>query len=120
LAAAAAKVGVEPGQAQDMLHHVVEQVASGGSLEGMAEEIAGKLGISPDQVQKFLPSVMGLLQGHADNAEEGVRSVIDGLTANLAGTPFAGLLANFDTDKDGSVADEAVGLVQGLFGVKRS
>jgi hypothetical protein len=111
----AGKLGISTDQAQSTLQSVLEHVSSGQSLEGMAESIAGRVGLDPSQVQQFLPNVMGLLQGHADNAEEGVQNALGGLMSSLQGSPIGGLLSGLDGNGDGSIADEAVGLVKGLF-----
>ncbi|MEJ0064360.1 MAG: hypothetical protein WDM85_02215 [Caulobacteraceae bacterium] len=60
---AADQAGLDPGQAQDALHGVLEHFTNGGSLEDVAESVAGRCGIAPDQVQAFLPQVLPLLQG---------------------------------------------------------
>jgi hypothetical protein len=111
----AARLGMSPDQAQSALQGVLEHVSAGRPLEGMAENVAGRVGVDPAQVQQFLPSVMGLLQNHADNAGEGVQATLAGLMSSLQGSPFGGLLSGLDANKDGSIADEAIGLVKGLF-----
>ena len=72
---AADRAGISPDQAKDALHGVLEHVSSGQPIEGMVEGVAERAGIDPSQVQQFLPSIMGLLQGHAENATEGVQTV---------------------------------------------
>jgi hypothetical protein len=117
---AAAKAGISPEQAQATLHGVLEQVTGGGSLEGMVEGLAAKAGVDPSNVQAFLPSIMGLLRGHADNAEEGVQAALGGLLGSLQNSPAGGLLSGLDANHDGSLVDDAMGLVKGLFGKKDS
>ena len=112
---AAGRAGVDPAQAQTILQGILEHVNGGGDIAGMAEGIAGKAGVDPAQVQLFLPFVMGLLQGHSENASEGVQGVLSGLLGSLQGFPLGGMLAGFDAKKDGSIADEAIGLAKGLF-----
>src|SRR5258706_160341 len=112
---AAAKAGLDPSQAQAALQGVLEHVDANGSTEGLIEGVAAKAGLSPSLVQAFLPSVLGLLQGHAANASEGVQG---GIIGSIENTSAGSLLSGFDANKDGSVADEAVGLVKGLFGKK--
>lgn len=51
----------------------------------MATSVAAKVGLSPDQVQAFLPHVMPLLQGHADGAPEGSQGLLGGLMGRLGG-----------------------------------
>jgi len=115
---AAAKVGISPDQAQSALQGVLHHVSAGQPLEGMIEGVAAKAGIEPAQVQRFLPSVMGLLQGHAENATEGVQATLSGLLGSLQGSPVGGLLSGLDANKDGSVVDDALGMMKGLFGGK--
>lgn len=118
LQSAAAKVGISPDQAQSALQGVLQHVSAGQPMEGMVETIAAKAGIDPAQVQQFLPSIMGLLQGHAENATEGVQATVTGLLGSLQGSPIGGLLSGLDANKDGSVVDDALGMVKGLFGGK--
>jgi len=114
----AGKVGISPDQAQAAIQGVLQHVSSGDSMEGLVESVAAKAGLDPAQVQQFLPSVMGLLQGHADNASEGVQATLGGIMGSLQNSPMGGLLSGLDANKDGSVVDEAMGLVKGLFGGK--
>jgi hypothetical protein len=98
LGQAAGQAGLSPGQAQDALHGVLEHFTNGGSLEQVAEAVAGRAGISQDQVQAFLPQVLPLLQAHSENANEGVQSVLGGVINSM--TSSGGL----------------AGLAKGLFG----
>lgn len=116
---AAGKAGVSPDQAQALLAGVLEHVSAGQPMEGVIGGLAARAGVDPAQVEQFLPSVMGLLQDHRENAPEGVQTTLSGLMGALQGSPVAGLLAGLDANKDGSVVDDAVGLVKGLFGGKR-
>lgn len=116
----AAKVGMTPDQAQTALQGVLQHVSAGDPMEGMVEGVAAKAGVDATTVQQFLPNVMGLLQGHAANATEGVQATLGGLMGSLQNSPFGGLLSGLDANKDGSVVDEALGMVKGLFGGKGS
>jgi hypothetical protein len=116
----AAKLGISSDQAQSALQGVLSHVSSGEASEGMVEQVAAKAGIDPAQVQQFLPQVMGLLQGHAENASEGVQTTLTGLLGSLQNSPIGGLLSGLDANKDGSIVDEAMGMVKGLFGGKPS
>lgn len=98
-----------------MLQGVLEHVSAGAPLEGMAETVAGRAGVDPGIVQQFLPQVMGLLQGHSENASAGVQGVLGSLMGSLQGGGFAALLSGLDANQNGSIADEAVGLAEGLF-----
>jgi hypothetical protein len=115
---AAAKVGINPEQAQSALQGVLQHVSAGQPIEEMVESVAAKAGIDQAQVQQFLPSIMGLLQGHAENASEGVQATLSGLMGSLQSSPIGGLLSGLDANKDGSVVDDALGMVKGLFGGK--
>ncbi|MEP6968023.1 MAG: hypothetical protein ABI906_08065 [Pseudomonadota bacterium] len=97
----ASKVGVSPDQAQTMLHGVLDHVEAGGALESTAETVAAKAGIDPGLVQQFLPSVLPLLQGHAENASEGVQGVLGRMIGSVGG------------------AEGLLGLAKGLFGQHR-
>jgi hypothetical protein len=116
----AGKVGITPDQAQSALQSVLQQVSAGQSLDGMVENVAAKVGLDPAQVQQFLPSIMGLLQGHAENATDGVQTTLTSIMGSLQSSPIGGLLSGLDANKDGSVVDEALGMVKGLFGGKTS
>ena len=88
---AANQAGLDPNQAQNALHGVLEHFGGGGSLEGVAEAVAAKAGISQVQVQAFLPQVLPLLQGHAANANEGLQGVLGGLINSVSGGGLGGL-----------------------------
>ena len=85
--------GLDPSQAQDALHGLLEHFDGGGSLDGLAESVAAKAGISQDQVQAFLPQVLPLLQGHAENADEGLQSVLGGIMNSMSAAGGVGGLA---------------------------
>ncbi len=103
------QIGLSPDQAQGALQGVIEHVTAGQPLEGLVEAVAAKTGIDPDQVQQLLPSVMGLLQGHAENASEGVQGMLGGLMGSLQNSPAAGLLGP-------AGGGDAVSAVEGLVG----
>jgi hypothetical protein len=117
---AAGKIGISPDQAQSALQGVLEHVSAGNATEGMVENVAAKAGLDPTQVAQFLPSVLGLLQGHSANASEGVQTTLSSLMGSLQNLPLGGLLSGLDANKDGSLVDDAMGLVKGLFGGKHS
>jgi len=108
----ASRIGLNPDQAQVALQGVIEHVTAGQPLEGMVEGVAAKTGVAPDLVQQLLPNVMGLLQGHAENAEEGVQGMLGGLMESLHGSPAAGLLQQ----AEGKSGSGLQGLIGGLFG----
>ena len=108
----AEKIGMSPDQAQDALHGVIDHVTAGNPLEGMVEGVAAKVGVQPDQVQQLLPNVMGLLQGHAENANEGVQGMLGGLMGSLQNSPAASLFGH----NEGDAGSALQGLVGGLFG----
>jgi hypothetical protein len=107
---AAAKAGMDPEEAQATLQGVIEHVTQNGSTEQMIETVAARTGVDPSKIKSFLPNVTGLLQGHADAAPEGVRSMLSGIIVSLT--------SGLDKNKDGSIADEAVEFAKGLFGRK--
>src|SRR6516164_5502003 len=83
----AERIGMSPDQAQGALQGVIEHVTAGQPLEGMVEGVAAKAGVAPAQVEQFLPNVMGLLQGHAENASEGMQGMLGGLMGSLQNSP---------------------------------
>jgi hypothetical protein len=113
----AEKIGLSPDQAQGALQGVIEHVSAGNPLEGMVEGVASKIGIDPAQVQQLLPNVMPLLQGHADNASEGVQGMLGGLLGSLQNSPMAGLLGHGGGEGDAGSALQ--GLVGGFLGGKQ-
>ncbi len=106
---AASRVGIDPDQAESILHGVLEHVTGTGSAEGVAEAVAAKVGISPDQVQAFLPQIMPLLEGHSENAQAAVQGVLGGITQSLGG--FLGQSGSAESASGG-----LLGLAKGLFG----
>lgn len=112
----AERIGLSPDQAQGALQGVIEHVTAGHRLDGMVEGVAAKTGIDPDQVQQLLPNVMGLLQGHAENANEGVQGMLGGLLGSLQNSPMASLLGHNAAEGEGGAASALQGLVGGLLG----
>jgi hypothetical protein len=108
----AAKIGMSPDQAQGALQGVIEHVTAGQPMEGMVDGVAAKVGAQPEQVQQLLPNVMGLLQGHAQNADEGVQGMLGGLMGELQHSPAAGMLGH----DEGQASSGLSGLIGGLFG----
>ncbi|MEP6967812.1 MAG: hypothetical protein ABI906_07005, partial [Pseudomonadota bacterium] len=64
-------------------------------------------GIDPGLVQRFLPSVLPLLQGHAENASEGVQGLLGRMIGSVGG------------ESGGGGAEGLLGLAKGLFGQHR-
>lgn len=81
----AGQAGLDPDQAHDAMHGIIEHVCSGGSVEEAADAVAGRFGISPDQVQALLPQVLPLLQGHAACADGEQQAGLGGLIGRLGG-----------------------------------
>jgi hypothetical protein len=106
------RIGMSPDQAQGALQGVIEHVTAGQPLEGMVEGVAARTGVSPDLVQQLLPNVMGLLQGHSENASEGVQGMLGGLMESLHSSPAASLLEQGEGQAGGGLS----GLIGGLFG----
>lgn len=83
---AAAQAGLEPDQAHEAMQGVVEHVSNGGSVEEAAAAVAGRVGVSPEQVQALLPQILPLLQGHAAAAPDGeTQGMLGGLIGRLGG-----------------------------------
>jgi hypothetical protein len=119
LQSAAAKAGIDPAQATTALQGMLEHMSANGAPTADAVgAVAAKAGLDPAQVAAFLPSIIGLLNGHAQNANEGVQSVLGGLIGSMQNVPPGSLLSGFDANKDGSLVDDAMGLVTGLFSHK--
>jgi hypothetical protein len=55
---------------------------------------------------------MGLLQGHAENASEGVQGVLGGLMGSLQNSPAASMLGQVEKQGGSGLG----GLIGGLFG----
>jgi hypothetical protein len=108
----AQRIGLSPDQAQGALQGVIEHITAGQPLEGMVEGVAAKTGVAPDQVQQLLPNVMGLLQGHSENASEGVQGMLGGLMESLHSSPAANLFEQ----GEGQAGPGLSGLIGGLFG----
>jgi hypothetical protein len=81
---AADQAGLDPDQAHDAMHGIVEHMTQGGAAEEVASVVAAKVGVSPDQVQALLPQVLPLLQGHAEG-EAGEAGGLGGLLGKLGG-----------------------------------
>ncbi len=109
----AGQAGVQPGQAQDMLHGILDHLVSTGGLEGAAEAVAGRVGIEPAQVQQYLPMALALLQSHAQTAPGGAQGELGGLLGSLQSSPFGALLSGGAGDQAGG---GLAGLAKGLFG----
>ena len=86
LTQAADQAGLEPGQAHDAMQGIVEHICGGGAVDEVATVVAGRVGVSPDQVQALLPQVLPLLQGHAAAAADGeTQGMLGGLIDRLGG-----------------------------------
>ena len=109
LSSVAARLGISPDQAQAALHGVLEHTANGGAADGVVAAVAAKAGIDPSVAEQFLPSVMGLLQGHAESTGEGGQDALGGLLGSVGG-----LLGGAGGSGLGGLA----GMASGLFGAK--
>ena len=85
LSQAADQAGLDPGQAHDAMQGIVEHVCSGGAVDEVADVVAARIGVSPEQVQAFLPQVLPLLQGHAADASGETQGELGGLIGRLGG-----------------------------------
>jgi hypothetical protein len=82
---AAGQAGLEPGQAHAAVQGVIEHLSGGGAVEEVANAVAAKVGVSPDQIQALLPQVLPLLQGHAEGASGEAQGFLGGLLGRLGG-----------------------------------
>ena len=82
---AADQAGLEPDQAHAAMQGILEHVGAGGAVDEVATVVAGKVGVSPDQVQALLPQVLPLLQGHAAASGGEAQGVLGGLIGRLSG-----------------------------------
>ncbi len=106
----AAKAGVSPQDAQNILGGALQHTADGGGIEGMVASVAGKAGVDPGLVQQLLPQLLPLLQGHPEGAPGGA---LGGIMGSLGG-----LLGGASTAGGASPAGGLLGLAQSLFGKK--
>ena len=79
---AAQAAGVEPQKAGSILQGILEHFDAGGAPEGMAESVASRFGVSPQQVEALLPQVMPLLEDHAQSTGESAPA-LGGLLGSL-------------------------------------
>lgn len=112
LADTVSKLGIDPAMAQMALSGVLGQLAKGGDVTQIASGVAEASGLDVSQVLALLPGVVSALQGHAGGAGG---DLITSLLGQLQGGQFGDVLAMLDTNKDGSVVDDALNLVKGLF-----
>lgn len=91
LSQAASQAGLDSSKAQEALHGILEHFTNGGSLENVAESVASRCDIAPEQVQAFLPQVLPMLQSHSENASEGVQGMLGGIMNSLSGGGLGGL-----------------------------
>jgi hypothetical protein len=90
LGQAAGQAGLDHGQAQGALHGMMEHLVAGGEVTQIADAVAARVGISPAQVQAFLPMALSLLQGHAQTttdpaAQAGLGGILGPLGGLLGG-----------------------------------
>jgi hypothetical protein len=82
---AADQAGLDPAQAHEATQGIVEHLCSGGGVEEVADVVAAKVGVSPDQVQALLPQILPLLQGHAAGASGEAQGLLGGVIGRLGG-----------------------------------
>lgn len=112
LAETIGKLGIDPAMAQTALSGVLGQLSQGGDITQIASGVAESAGLDVSQVMALLPGLVSALQGHAGGAGG---DLITSLLGQLQGGQFGDVLAMLDTNKDGSVVDDALNLVKGLF-----
>lgn len=110
VAEAVGKLGIDPAMAQNALGGVLSQLSQGQDVSQIASGVAEATGLDVSQILALLPGVVSALQGH-----EGGGDLVTGLLSKLQGGQFGDVLAMLDTNKDGSVVDDALNLVKGLF-----
>jgi len=107
---AAGQAGIDPSAAQGIVQGVLAHAADGGAPEDIVESVAAKAGIDPSIVQQFLPQVLPLLQGHADNAAEGSQGALGELMGSVGGLLGGG--------ESGGGLGGLMGLASGFLGRK--
>jgi hypothetical protein len=112
LAETIGKLGIDPAMAQTALSGVLGQLSQGGDITQIASGVAESAGLEVSQLMALLPGLVSALQGHAGGAGG---DLITSLLGQLQGGQFGDVLAMLDTNKDGSVVDDALNLVKGLF-----
>ena len=112
LAETIGKLGIDPAMAQTALSGVLGQLSQGGDITQIASGVAESAGLEVSQLMALLPGLVSALQGHAGGAGG---DLITSLLGQLPGGQFGDVLAMLDTNKDGSVVDDALNLVKGLF-----
>lgn len=113
LAETIGKMGIDPAMAETALNGVLSQLSQGRDVSQIAAGVAETSGLDVSQVLALLPGVVTALQGH-----EGGGDLVAGLLGKLQGGQFGDVLAMLDANKDGSVVDDALNLVKGLFSRK--
>jgi hypothetical protein len=117
LGALAEKLGLSPDQTHQVAASAAQHVDAGTSdAAELAQKVAQSTGLDAGAITSMLPGLLGGLQSHAGGLGEAAQNAINGLVGN--NSMLKGLLAGLDKDKDGSVVDDAVDLVKGLFGDK--
>ena len=111
LAETISKLGIDPGMAQTALSGVLSQLSQGQDVAQIASGVAKASGLDVSQILALLPGVVAALQSHPGGGD-----IVTGLLGKLQGGQFGDVLAMLDTNKDGSVVDDALNLVKGLFG----
>jgi hypothetical protein len=114
--AAATRAGVAPAEAGAILQGLLDHANAGAGVEGLVQQVADRSSVAPDKVRQFLPMVTGLLQGQPENGLQ--QGALGGLLAQLQSSPAAGLLGGLNLGQGAGLAEEAMGLVKGLFGGK--
>jgi hypothetical protein len=112
LAETIGNLGIDPAMAQAALGGVLSQLSQGQDVSKIAASVAESSGLDVSQILALLPGVVAALQGHAGGAGG---DIVTGLLSKLQGGQFGDVLAMLDTNKDGSVVDDALNLVKGLF-----
>lgn len=113
LASLAEKLGAPSDMVARIAHAAASHAqADDADIEQLASRVAGSTGFDLAQIQGMLPMLLTGMRDHAGAIEGALGGVLG------KGSSLAAMLSSLDADKDGSLVDDAMGLVGGLFGKK--
>lgn len=106
------RLGIDPALAQSALGALLTQASQGKDITQIASGLAQTSGLDASHLLALLPGIVASLQGQAGGAGG---ALVTQLLGQLQGGQFGDVLAMLDTNKDGSVVDDALNLMKGLF-----
>lgn len=119
IGALAEKLGLSHEDTQKVAAAAAEHVDGGTTDAGeLASKIASSTGLDVSAIQNILPGLLGGLQSHAGNLGDAAQSAFSSLLGQ--NSMLQGLLSGLDKNKDGSIVDDALGMVKGMFGGNKS